>query len=131
MTPLALRLAAIDSRINSHRAGRVALLGFAAFAALWTAVAACDRIFRPEDSGRWLLGGPLWLALLASFGFALRVLLSKKSTEAIARSLEKAYPELDDRLMNRVQFEAKKNQMPTVSVSFLTNSLRACAARFS
>lgn len=110
MSDLTRRLAVIDAGLAAVGARRAAAWSLALVAAVWVAVAAVDRLWRPEDTGRWLLAAPLWAAMLGGLGWSLRLLLARRTSLRIAVALGKAFPELDDRLVNRVQFESKASR---------------------
>lgn len=71
-----------------------------------------DFLFHVGRAGRWLTGG-LMLALLAGALWLLhRVLRHRFSTQGVAARVEQAFPELDNHLINYVQFTHNPESNP-------------------
>ena len=97
----------ISGRLNRWQALRLAGWCVAAALAAWLVVGLADLWMRPESAViRWLLALPIFAVMMAGLVFLGRTLIRKRTPAATAARLEYAFPELDNRLINRVLFAA-------------------------
>ncbi|MBM4153810.1 MAG: hypothetical protein FJ221_02105 [Lentisphaerae bacterium] len=90
--------------VHAREAVRRAVLGASAAAALLSVLAALDLFFRYERAGRVVCFAVLAAVAVTALGIVLRALMRRVTPEGIAARLEKAFPDLDNRLINFVQF---------------------------
>jgi len=98
--------------LNRREAALWLVVGLAALTALLWSLGLVDIFFRLGRTGRVVA----WLALLALAGLAtarvVRRLARWRTDEALATVVEHSFPELDNRLINYVQFSANTGNDP-------------------
>lgn len=114
MSPLALqqeltRIGRILNRFHAEiRAGQFVA---AAFALLWL-LTLSDLFFRYQRAGRltaWLL---LIIGLAAGMAYVINALRTRRTAQGVAARLEQAFPQLDNYLINTLQFSGHANTDP-------------------
>ncbi len=97
-------LMALGRQLRRRTAVRQLTLGLAAVLTLWAVLATADVVFRYGLTGRIVGSSMLWLSAVAALAAAAQVWRQPWTPEAVAARVERAFPELDNRLINRVQF---------------------------
>lgn len=92
--------------VHAREAARWGALGTAVAAGFLGVLAALDLVFRYERTGRMLCFAVLAVAVLAALAITVRMLSRRATPEGIAARLERAFPDLDNRLINYVQFSS-------------------------
>jgi hypothetical protein len=117
MTPAGLQeeLARADRRVGRWRAELVGTLWAAgALAVVWLC-GVSDVLLRHGFAGRLALWSLLLLLLAATGVHVWIVLRRKRTTQATAAMLERAFPQLDNHLINYVQFARTKDSSPLLA----------------
>jgi len=108
-------LARLATRLNRREAAAwaVASLG-AGLLAVW-AGAVCDWFLQCDQAGRLVLWSLAAAVAVAGAIRTLRALVRRRSAVSMAAWVEERFPELDNHLINRVQFETERNTSAVVA----------------
>lgn len=110
--PLEHELLDIGRRLNRWQAEIRTLIWSAVFGgALWL-FALSDLAFRYARAGRYAVWALLVLVSAAGIWRIVRALRARWSAQAVAARIERAFPQLDNRLINCVQFAARSTPNP-------------------
>ncbi len=100
----AVDLVRLGCVVHAREAFRWLVLGVAAAGVVVSVAAVLDLVFRYERAGRIACFAALAVAAAAGVVVVVRTLVRRTTPEGIAARLERAFPDLDNRLINYVQF---------------------------
>lgn len=110
--PLAMVLKKVDARLRQWRVEVSCVLGTAAVLAALFVAAVADTALRLSRGGRFVAAAVWWGVALGAFLRALRDVWRRLPPEAVAAAIEQGFPELDNRLINYVQFSLRTHPTP-------------------
>jgi len=114
-TLIQTELARIGRRLSRWQAERNGAIWAAVAISVLVAAAMADMLFRFERTGRVLV----WVLFAGVIGAGLvrvlRLLAERRTTEGVAARVEKTFPQLDNRLINFIQFSGQKSPGPLVT----------------
>lgn len=122
------RLDAVGQKIGLRQAAiRLAIASAAALALLWL-LALADMLLHFQRAGR-VIGGVLLLAAAGTAIWLISAALRKRrSREAVAVSVERMFPELDNHLINYLQFSRAGEEHDAMVSAYLSADLPAWGA---
>ncbi len=122
------RLDEVGQKIGLRQAGiRLAIAGAAALALLWL-LAMSDMLLHFQRIGRVIGGVLLFAALGAAVWLISKALGKRRTREAVAVSVERMFPELDNHLINYLQFSRSGETRDAMISAYLANDIPAWGA---
>ena len=102
------QLKRIGQQLNRWRAEFCMIVGATVFIVILFCLALIDIATRYDRSGRMLACGSLLLASAVLMWLVIKALSRRHTPEAVAVCVERTFPELDNHLINYLQFSASK-----------------------